>query len=121
VDDRHPQRRRFPRIPTTNAVLVNRLGDDALEAVTTTRVVGLGGLSFVSTQPFGKASLLQLIISAADESVQCLGRVAYEREVDSGWEVGVEFLFLNEVNQRRIASILAAAEARGERPEKDPG
>jgi hypothetical protein len=102
-------------------VLVNRLGDDALEAVTTTRVVGLGGCSFVSTQPFGRSSLLQLIISAADDSVQCLGRVAYEREVEAGWEVGVEFLFLSEVNQRRIATILAAAETPEGGGERDPG
>jgi len=86
-------------------VLVNRLGEAALEAVTKTRVVGLGGCMFASPEPFGKGSLLQMLITVEGTVVDCLARVVYEIEKDDGFEIGVEFLFLNEAKLRRLRTL----------------
>lgn len=102
MGDEHGGRRKFPRIPSENPVLVNRLGDEALEAVTKTRVVGLGGCMFASPEPFGMGSLLQMLVTVEGAVVDCLARVVYELDRDSHFEIGVEFLFLNEAKLRQL-------------------
>jgi hypothetical protein len=103
----HPQRRRYPRVPSENAVLVTRLGEADLEAVSKTRVVGLGGCMFTAGEPFGIGALLRMLITVQQEVVECLARVAYEIPSADGYEIGVEFLLLPEAKQARIRSILA--------------
>jgi hypothetical protein len=86
-------KRRFPRIPSENAVLVKRLGDEEAEGFARTRVVGLGGCMFVSDEPLGVESFLDLLISVRGRVVQTRGRVVYEiPRGDDEVEVGVEFV-----------------------------
>lgn len=86
-------KRRFPRIPSENAVLVKKLGPADMEGFAKTRVVGLGGCMFVSDEPLGVDAYLDLLISVRGRVVKTRGRVVYEipREGDEV-EVGVEFL-----------------------------
>ncbi len=86
-------KRRFPRIPSENAVLIKKLGFEELEGFAKTRVVGLGGCMFVSDEPFGVDAYLDLLISVRGRVVKTRGRVAYEIDKGGGeWEVGGEFL-----------------------------
>ena len=88
-------KRRFPRIPSENAVLVRRLGDAEAEGFTRTRVVGLGGCMFVSDEPLGVESFLDLLISVRGRVVQTRGRVVYEIPcAGDEVEVGVEFVHI---------------------------
>jgi hypothetical protein len=105
MDDELSGRRKFPRIPSENPVLVNRLGEDALEAVTKTRVVGLGGCMFASPESFGPGALLQILVTVEGAVVDCLARVVYELDRDSHYEIGVEFLFLNEAKLRQLRTL----------------
>ena len=101
----HDPRRKLPRIPSENPVLINRLGDDAVEAVSKTQVVGLGGCMFASPESLGKGSLLQMLVTVEGEVVDCLARVVYEIEKEDRFEVGVEFLFLNEAKLRKLRTL----------------
>jgi len=86
-------KRRFPRIPSDNAVLVKRLGQEEAEGFTRTRVVGLGGCMFISDEPLGVDSFLDLLISVRGRVVRTKGRVVYEiRRGAAEIEVGVEFV-----------------------------
>ncbi|MDW7711939.1 MAG: PilZ domain-containing protein [Deferrisomatales bacterium] len=86
-------KRRFPRIPSENAVLIKKLGPEESEGFAKTRVVGLGGCMFVSDERLGVDSCLDLLISVRGRVVKTRGRVAYEVDTGGGeLEVGVEFL-----------------------------
>ncbi|MHB8763357.1 MAG: PilZ domain-containing protein, partial [Deferrisomatales bacterium] len=85
--------RRFPRVPSENALLVHKLGPDAVEGFARTRVVGLGGCMFVSDEPLGVGAHLELLISVHGQVARALGQVVYELPAEGGClEVGVEFI-----------------------------
>ena len=63
VSSDHPGRRRFPRLPSENAVLVNRLGEVPAEEFAVTRSVSLGGCAFTSRESFGVGAHLELLIT----------------------------------------------------------
>lgn len=86
-------KRRFPRIPSQNAVLVRKLGQEAVEGFAKTKVVGLGGCMFVSDEQIGVDSYLDLLISVRGRVAKALGRVVYEiPKEQEEVEVGVEFV-----------------------------
>lgn len=99
-------KRRFPRIPSENALLVRKLGPEAVEGFAKTQVVGLGGCMFVSDESIGVGSYLDLLISVRGRVVKALGRVVYETpKAESEVEVGVEFVKITPHDQQVIESL----------------
>jgi len=91
--DQHPNKRRFPRVPSENAVLVKKLGPEAHEDFVKTRVIGLGGCMFVSDVPLGVDSPVELLISVKGQVAKARARVVWEQPAGTGrFEVGVEFV-----------------------------
>jgi hypothetical protein len=104
------KRRRYPRIPSQNSVLVKRLGDDSLEGFTRTRMVGLGGCMFVSDQSMGVGSFLDLLISVKGSVAKALSKVVYERQFSGNeFEVGVEFVLISDVDRRLLEVLWSSA------------
>lgn len=104
------KRRRYPRIPSQNSVLVKRLGDDSLEGFTRTRMVGLGGCMFVSDQSMGVGSFLDLLISVKGSVAKALSKVVYERQFSGKeFEVGVEFVLISDVDRRLLEVLWCSA------------
>jgi c-di-GMP-binding flagellar brake protein YcgR len=100
------RRRRYPRIPSSNTVLVKRLGDRPHEEFARTRTVGLGGCSFASKEPLGIGTYLQVFITIKHEVIEALARVVYENPRDDGQhDLGVEFLVINEADQKKISDL----------------
>jgi hypothetical protein len=107
VDESHPKRH-YPRIPSGNAVLVRCLGGiRATEGFAKTEVVGLGGCMFVSDEPLGIGSVLELFISVEGRVLNTIARVVYEipRE-PSHVEVGVEFLEISPEDREELGRLL---------------
>ncbi len=67
--DMSANRRRFPRIPTTNAVLVEMLGDAIGEDLARTRNLSVAGCLFTSPRGFPTGSVVQLLIKIESESL----------------------------------------------------
>ncbi len=98
--------RRFPRISTENAVLVNRLGDDEINGLARTSVMGAGGCSFISSDTQDVHNLLKLLISIRHEVVEVRARVVFVKKVEGGrFEIGVEFLDIKERDQAKIKAL----------------
>ena len=106
-----PRRRRFPRIPSENAVLVKRLGELPAEEFAVTRSVGLGGCAFTSRESFGIDAHLKLLITIQRDVVEARARVVYEtpRE-DDRYTVGVEFLEVENTDRLKIALLFSGEE-----------
>lgn len=106
MEEHYEIKRRFPRVPSENAVMVTKLAADRVEGFTKTRVVGLGGCLLVSDEPLGVGSLLEILISVRGRVAKSVGRVVYEipkaaREL----EVGVEFLDIEEHDREVIQGL----------------
>lgn len=97
--------RRYPRLSSSLAVLATRLGESPREEIGRTRVVGLGGCSFVSRERFGVGSALELLITVGRDVIRSHVRVVYENPSQEGWEVGVEFLEISQVDRQRLARL----------------
>ncbi len=99
-------KRRFPRIPSENALLVKRCGQVALEGFARTRVLGLGGCMFVNDEPLGVGSCLDLLISVRGRVAKTLSRVVYELPRDDRQiEVGVEFVNISSHDRNVIQTL----------------
>lgn len=91
----HREKRRFPRIPAEQAVLVKKIGAQEVEEFAKTRTVGLGGCMFVSDSALGLGSGIEMLISVKGGVVKAHARVVYEIAKGKGvYEIGVEFLRL---------------------------
>ncbi len=102
-----PSRRRFPRIPSDNLVLINTVGGAEAEQLARTRNVSLGGCMVSVRQRLGVGTMVQVLIKVDDQVVDSLGRVVYERPRRSGDnDVGIEFLYLSDPDQRRLRALL---------------
>ncbi len=101
-------RRRYPRVPSFNAVMVRRLGDGPREDFAKLHSLGQGGCMFVSCEPFGVGSLLHLLIAFRRGTVGAGARVVYERcrGRDDRHEVGVEFTTLSEADRAMLTRVL---------------
>jgi len=99
-------RRRFPRIPVENAVLIAHHGDELHEEFSKTRSVGLGGCMFASDRSFGVDSHLELLLTLRRKVVKVRARVAYERQINGKWEVGAEFMELDDEARQQVAEYL---------------
>lgn len=101
--------RRFPRIPSENALLVKKVGDDASESLAKTRILGGGGCMFTHESPLGVASIVELLISLPSRVLKAQARVVYENAAKpSGVEVGVEFLNVSAEDHLALDALLAA-------------
>lgn len=100
--------RRFPRIDSRHSVLVKKLDGDT-EGFATTKSVGGGGCSFLSSDSFGVDSNVELLIVVDREIVRARCRVVYELDqTDGRVEVGVAFSDrLAAPDADRIAALLA--------------
>ena len=98
--------RRFPRISAQHAVLVKRLGEVEVEELAATRSLGLGGCGFISDEPLGVGSIVEVLISVRREVVRTKAKVAYEiAEPEGKCEIGLEFLDLEDVDRDRIVQL----------------
>ncbi len=103
--------RKFPRIPSENAVLVRKLGPEAVEGFAKTRVVGLGGCMFVSDEPVGVDSYLDILISVRGRVVKAQGKVVYERPTrGQEFEVGVEFVGITPHDREIIEGLIGGGD-----------
>ena len=108
VESPEPPKRRFPRIPSRNSVVLRKIGANPRGELTLTRVVGLGGCSFVHPTPQGVGSTLYLSILVGEEIGQARLRVAYERpRPDGRYEIGVEFQEISEKDRALLESLVA--------------
>jgi len=100
--------RRFPRIHSKNSVVLRKLGAHPRGELTVTKVVGLGGCSFVHPSPQGVGETLFLSILVGQELGEAKVRVAYERPHGDGtYEIGVEFLEISERDRALLAHLVA--------------
>ena len=100
------KRRRYPRIPSENAVLVKLLGSEVSEGFAKTTSVGLGGCMFLNADTIGVGAYLDLLISVRGTVAKAMAKVVYEIPVDDdGYQVGVEFIQISDAD-RRLLEIL---------------
>ena len=104
--DEDSKQRRFPRIAAEHAVMVTKVGVDTLEEFAKTRDLGLGGCMFLSDEPVGPGSVIELLISLSGRVVRTTARVVYENASDRRFEVGVEFLRLDPADRELLRSSL---------------
>ena len=101
--------RRFPRITTEKAVLVNRLGDDEIDGLGRTSVIGAGGCSFISSEAQEQNALLKLLISIRREVVEVRAKVVYVNRIEGGrFEIGVEFFDIKESDQAKLEALFTS-------------
>jgi Tfp pilus assembly protein PilZ len=106
MNSQYSKKRRFPRIPSSNAVLAHRLGDSPAEELSKTQVMGLGGCMFTSNESFGVGSNLQLLITINREVVKSNAHVVWEREIENRrFEVGVEFTALDDDARTKLGRL----------------
>ena len=102
------EHRRFPRIPAAHAILVKRLGHPDEEVFAKTRVVGLGGCSFVYEEPLGRGTVVELLISMRNEVVRATARVVNELRLgDAAYEECMEFLFISDAHRKVLETLLS--------------
>jgi len=107
--DDYSNKRRFPRIPSENPVLVKKLYDQKVSSITKTQVVGMGGCMFESDKPLGVGSLLTLMIAVHERFVKAKARVVYENpKTEDKFEIGVEFLEVDSMDRIIIEALLAS-------------
>ena len=93
MDEPQQSRRRLPRIAAEHVVMVSKSGPEELEAFAKMHSLGLGGCMFVSPEPLGEGTLVDLLLSIGARVVPVKARVVYELPQDGERrEVGVEFL-----------------------------
>lgn len=102
-----PAGRRFPRIRSENSVVLRKLGANPRGELAVTKVVGLGGCSFLHPTAQGVGATLFLAILVGDELGEAKVRVAYERpQADGTYEIGVEFLEIADRDRALLAGLV---------------
>ncbi len=106
------EQRRFPRIPSENTVLVKKTGDGAEEGFAKTKVMGLGGCSFVTDTALAPEERVEVYIAVSGKVVIALGRVAWTApRPDGQLEVGIEFQEITEEDRRVVETLFAPSTA----------
>lgn len=100
--EKQVKRRRYPRIPSENAVLVKLLGSEVSEGFAKTGSVGLGGCMFVNSESIGVGAYLDLLISVRGTVAKAMARVVYELPDVNGCQVGVEFIQITDADRRLL-------------------
>ena len=103
--------RRFPRVPSENVVLLQKLERGAEEELAKTGVVGLGGCMIVTKTPVGVGSLVSLMISVTGQVIKTEARVVYElKQGPREFHAGLEFLRLLPSDRELLAKLLEVPE-----------
>jgi c-di-GMP-binding flagellar brake protein YcgR len=105
--------RRFPRIASHHSVMVTKLTDGSEERGLT-NTIALGGCGVITSDSIGMGNTVELLIAIDPQNViKALGRVVYERPLDDGrYEVGVEFVHMNDDAARHIARLFDPPQSR---------
>ena len=98
--------RRFPRIPIENPVLVRRAEGDP-GAFSTAKSLGGGGCMFHQREPLAVGDHLVVTISVRGGFIEAPAKVVYATPADGGFDVGVEFLALSELDRAALDELLA--------------
>ncbi len=107
MDDPRRTKRRYPRVPSENVVLLQKLERGSEEELAKTDVVGLGGCSVVSKSPLGVGSLVKLLISVSGHVIKTEARVVYEhKKGPREYHAGLEFLRLLPSDREMISKLL---------------
>ena len=107
MTDEKREHRRFPRIPVEAAVLVKRLGQPDDEGIAKTRMVGVGGCSFVHDEPLGTGTVVEVLISVHGEVIRATARVVNELQRDDlRFEECMEFLFISDTHRQVLEKLL---------------
>lgn len=102
-----PSRRKYPRLPATNALLVQLLGDTMDEELARTRNISAGGCMFTSPKSFRVGAAIQLLIKIGDDVLEAVARVVYTIPGASGdHDIGAEFIFIQEAHRKKILDLL---------------
>lgn len=105
--DKNPTRR-YPRIPAQHVVMIHAQGPCPLEEFARTRTIGLGGCMFVSEEPLGHGTSLDLAIALEGRVVRAGSRVVYQKERGGRLhEVGVEFVDLSSADRSFLENVMA--------------
>ena len=106
LPDQADGRRKYPRIPSKNSVLVRVLGKTEMEGFAKTEILGLGGCMFKSDVELEKGSYLDILIAVHHTVIKAFCKVAYTyRREDGAWEVGVEFLQITDTDRKLIETL----------------
>jgi c-di-GMP-binding flagellar brake protein YcgR len=110
--------RRFPRIASHHSVMVTKLTDGS-EEIGLTKTIALGGCGVITADSVGMDHTVELLIAITpDNVIKALGRVVYERPLEDGrYEVGVEFVHMNDDAARHIARLFDATARRVTSPQ----
>lgn len=83
-----------------------------------TKTIALGGCGVITNDAVGLHNNVELLIAIDGNTViKALGRVVYERPLDDGkFELGVEFMHMNDDAARHIVRLFDSTTRRGERP-----
>jgi len=112
-----PLRRRFGRIPASSAVLIEQLDQDRHCSFALSENLGMGGCALVASDPIPPGSLLKLYLSIRSEVVEAEGRIAHvNRRADGRYDVGIEFVRMDQVHRARYNLSLGAGQGDFERP-----
>lgn len=120
TDDAHKpadgaERRRHPRIETSNVVnyvCVDDDGNEIAEGFGTTRDLSLGGIKLETRQPVESPYILLLDIDLQEQMLEIRGKVAYSTEVKPGvFHTGIQFVD-TEDKQRDIVKSFVKSHSR---------
>ncbi len=100
-------KRRYPRVPSENTILLKKLGPSDVEIFAKTKVVGLGGCMFLSKESYGVGSYFDILISVKNSVAKAMCKVVYEIEQpDGNIQVGCEFININESDRKLLEVLL---------------
>lgn len=103
-------RRRFPRVRTRCPLLALRSDGSAEHCISSTRVVGLGGLMFQCPHLVPPGTRLWLTLSVGAWTAQTAARVVYANpEGGSAYAVGVEYLGLGPADRAVLDTLFEPA------------
>jgi len=104
--DSSENRRRFPRIPMKNAVLVEVLGDQVGEELARTKDLSVGGCMFSSQRMLSVGSVIQIFVKVDNDVVEAVARVVYTSPTgNDSYDIGAEFVVIKEPAKEKISSL----------------
>lgn len=88
---------------------------DGREELGLTKEIALGGCGVITNDSVGLNNSVELLIAIdGDTVIKALGKVVYERPLDDGkFELGVEFMHMNDDAARHIVSLFDTPSRRG--------
>jgi hypothetical protein len=100
--------RQYPRVQTEHIISIKPLESSGeAETLTTSKVVGLGGLMFESERRRRNGQILELSLLAGRDLIKVNVKVVWCRKASPGhWQVGVAFQDITEDEQVKLLDFL---------------